>query len=125
MADAVRGARVSIQSPHKDARSLPYRKANTDTCARIRIAAAATADVRNLDIDRTLLQRDAEALASTRWASSDSRVYTHMLPAESSTWRVYPFRRQSASGRPMLLRGTLQLHAFCQLFASVLLPSAS
>jgi hypothetical protein len=34
----------------------------------MRIAAAATADVRNLDIDRTLLQRDAEALASTRWA---------------------------------------------------------
>src|SRR5215831_559768 len=68
MTEATSGARVSIQSPHTEAKSLPYRKTNTDTCARLRIAAAATADVRNLDIARTLLQRDAEALAGTRGA---------------------------------------------------------
>ena|SRR5882724_1989366 len=46
---AVRGAIVSIQSPHTDAASVPYRTTSTPACASIRTAAAATAGVRYLD----------------------------------------------------------------------------
>src|SRR5438045_265072 len=46
---ATRGAIVSIQSPHTDAVSVPYRTASTPACTSVRMAAAAMAGVRYLD----------------------------------------------------------------------------
>ena len=76
---AVRGAIVSIQSPHTDAVSVPYRIASTPPCASMRMTAAATAGVRYLDGCVRLLGLSRRKAGNYFVGPDESRprVYTH------------------------------------------------
>src|SRR4029077_11026504 len=127
MIDATSGASVSIQSPHNDAVSLPYRSATMHTCTRTRIAAAAIADVRSLDI---LRHRSSVSPISERARVGPNicpRVYTDCWPTESSTWNATyeNYGLICAARIDIRVNGALLwLHAFCQLFATLHLPTA-
>src|SRR5450432_1789434 len=84
---AARGATVSIQSPHTDAVSVPYRTASTPPCTSMRMAAAATAGVRYLDGCLRLLRPlpPQGGCPFSRPDESRPRVYTDRQIAESST----------------------------------------
>ena len=151
---ATSGAMVSIQSPHNDAVAVPYRNANTATCTSTRVAAAARADERILDITQTspaCRRRASDSalgpLYCVRSMNSQtvSRIKSFRGPRDVRA--RYPRQTQGSSdarcGRfsgtfnrpipslppltvasPFVNRRLLWLQIACQLFAVFHLPSA-